>query len=363
MSLIVTVSRTVARGVRDVLLAPLWAAQVLTSAKSFADNPLIGSRWLNARGLHLWRLRTAEQLAQRRRQRLTAQVPAEDRAAFDRDGYVVKRHFLPEPEFAALLDQVQRYRGTAREQVQGDAVTRRFACDDAALAAMPALAGLLADPGWRGLISYAGSFDAEPMVYVQTVMSHAAGCSADPQEALHSDTFHATVKAWLYLTDVEPGRACFTYVPGSHRLSRRRLAWERRQSLTWSSSGAFYSHEGSLRITPRELRTLRLPPPRELAVPANTLIVADTHGFHARGPSSSPVRRVEIWAYGRRNPFLPTTGLDLFQLRALRDRRINLFWWSGDVLERLRIRHQAWRRCPDRGAFDPAVPPPQATEG
>jgi hypothetical protein len=356
------VGRTVARGVHDVLLTPLWAAQLLTSAKSFTDNPLIGSRWLNARGLHLWRLRTAGRLAERRRRRLAALVSPEDRAAFDRDGYLMKPNFLPEPQFTALIEQVRRFRGTAREQVQGDAVTRRFACDVAALAAMPALAELLGDRRWRGLIGYVGSFDAEPMVYVQTVLSHAASGSADPQEALHSDTFHATVKAWLYLTDVEPGSACFTYVPGSHRLTKRRLAWERAQSLVWVSSGAAYSREGSLRITPAELRALRLPAPRELAVPANTLIVADTHGFHARGPSSKPVRRVEIWAYGRRNPFLPVAGLDVFRLRALRDRRIKLFWWSGDLLERLGIKRQVWRLCPDRGAFDPSAPPVAARE-
>ncbi len=344
-----------------MLLAPLWVAQLLTSAKSFTDNPLIGSRFLNARGLHLWRLRTAARLAQQRRRRLTALISAEDRAAFDRDGYIVKQQFLPEAQFATLLGQVRGFRGVAREQIQGDAVTRRIACDCAALAAMPALAALLADPRWRGLIRYAGSFDAEPMVYVQTVLSHAGSGDEDPQETLHSDTFHATVKAWLYLTDVEPGSACFTYVPGSHRLTKRRLAWERVQSLAWSSHGDAYSREGSLRIAPRELRTMGLPPPREFAVPANTLIVADTHGFHARGASAKPVRRVEIWAYGRRNPFLPAAGLDPFRLRALRDRRIGLFWWSGDLLERLGLRRQVWRRCPDRSAFDPSAPPAAAT--
>ncbi|MGP8032889.1 MAG: phytanoyl-CoA dioxygenase family protein [Steroidobacteraceae bacterium] len=342
---------------RSVLLGPLWTTQLLTSAKSFTDNPLIGSRWLNARGLHLWRLRTAEALAAMRRRRLAALIPAEDRAAFDRDGFIVKPQFLPQPQFAALLEQVRKYRGAAREQLQGDAVTRRIACDHATLTAMPALAILLADPRWRGLINYVGSFDAEPMVYMQTILSHAGCAGEDPQEALHSDTFHATVKAWLYLTDVEAGGACFNYVPGSHRLTRRRLAWERRQSLAWVSHDDRYSREGSLRVTPAQLRAMGLPPPREFAVPANTLIVADTHGFHARGASVRPVKRVEIWAYGRRNPFLPATGLDLFRLAALRDRRIGLFWWSGDLLERLGIKSQVWKPCPDRSAFDPSAPP------
>jgi hypothetical protein len=351
------VIRSLATVLRRVLLGPLWAMQVLTAAKSFMDNPLLGNRWLNARGLHAWRVRTADHLAQMRRRRLAALLSREDREDFERDGYIVKRQFLPEPQFAALLQQVKSYRGTAREQVQGNAVTRRIACDRATLAAIPALAALQADRRWRGLISYAGSFDAEPMVYIQTVLSRARHDGEDPQEVLHSDTFHATVKAWLYLTEVEIGRACFSYVPGSHRLTTRRLAWERTQSLHWSSYGDSHSREGSLRITPEQLEAMGLPPPRQFAVPANTLIVADTHGFHARGASAAPVQRVEIWAYGRRNPFLPFAGLDVWRLPALRDRRIGLFWWSGDLLERLRVKPQVWRCCPNCSAFDPSAPP------
>ena len=31
---------------------PFWLAQVLSQEKFFARNPVIGSRWLNERGLH-----------------------------------------------------------------------------------------------------------------------------------------------------------------------------------------------------------------------------------------------------------------------------------------------------------------------
>jgi hypothetical protein len=50
--------RRLAGVLRAALLCPVWVLQLVTGAKSFADNPLIGSRWLNARGLHVWRLRT-----------------------------------------------------------------------------------------------------------------------------------------------------------------------------------------------------------------------------------------------------------------------------------------------------------------
>jgi phytanoyl-CoA dioxygenase PhyH len=355
--------RSLVLGARSVLLAPVWVAQLLTGAKSFLDNPLIGSRRLNAHGLHAWRLRAADRLAWWRRRRLAALVGAEERAEFDRNGYVVRRDFLPAPLFAALLEQVKSYRVMAREQLQGDALTRRIACDRAALKAMPALAALLADPRWRGLIHYAGSFDAQPLVYLQSVLSHACAGQADPQEALHSDAFHATVKAWLFLTDVERDGACFTYVAGSHRLTPGRLAWEQAQSVRLCSAGDRLSRRGSLRVAPEELAGIGLPPPEQIAAPANTLVVADTRGFHARGASRSPTLRVEVWAYGRRNPFLPLTGLDPWGTALLRHRQVTLFWRAGDVLERAGLKPQVWRPVPNRGVFDRAARRDPATEG
>jgi len=339
---------------RRWLLLPIWILQLFTGAKSFLDNPLIGSRWLNARGLHVRRLRTADRLAQSRRARLASRVADEDRAAFDRDGFVVKRDFLPSREFAELRAQVERYRGEAREQVQGDTITRRIAYCPATATAMPALRRLQSNRDWRGLIRYAGSFDVEPLVYVQTILSKARSGPPDPQEALHSDTFHATVKAWLFVTDVKPDDSCFMYVAGSHRLTRERIAWERAKSVTMSPATDRLTGRGSFRIEESELAALQLPPPTRFAVPANTLIVADTHGFHARQPSERPSFRVEIWAYGRRNPFVPWTGADLLSVRALADRRIPWSWQFGDLREKVSLGRQVWRPRLSTSAFDPA---------
>ena len=42
---------------RDLLGLPLAALAVFTGAKSFRDNPVLGSRWLNKHGLHVMRLK------------------------------------------------------------------------------------------------------------------------------------------------------------------------------------------------------------------------------------------------------------------------------------------------------------------
>src|SRR5204862_458529 len=149
-----------------------------------------------------------------------------------------------------------------------------------AAAAPPTLSAVLQSRDWRGLTRYAGSRDAEPVVWVQSILRHACSGPADPQTFLHADTFHPTVKAWLFLTDVAEDAGPFTYVPRSHRLTAERLEWERRMSICARHSPNAEDRQGSFRIALAELAPLGLPQPRIFAVPANTLIVADTFGFH-----------------------------------------------------------------------------------
>ena len=111
---------------------------------------------------------------------------------------------------------------------------------------------------------------------------------------------------------------------------------------------------GSLRATPEDLERMGFAPARAFAVPANTLIVADTVGFHARGLSARPATRVEIWTYGRRNPFLPWTGLDPLSLPGLAERRVPLMWEALDFLKRRGIDHQPWVKV---GPLRPQDPP------
>lgn len=321
-------------GVLRHALWPVWVAQLATGAKSFIDNPLIGSRRLNEAGLHVARLKLAHRMAWSRRRRLARLIDPADRAAFDRDGFVLKRNFLPEDVFARLFDQIRAFRGAVREMVQGDTITRRIALDPEALAAIPDARRLLDDRDFRGLVRYVGSYDSQPLCFIQTILAQRFPGAEDPQVHLHADTFHPTVKAWLFLEDVTIEDGPFTYVPGSHLLTAQRLGWERRKSLT-ARNAERLTARGSFRIEREELATLDLPLPESFAVPANTLIVADTFGFHARGVADHASTRVEIWAYGRRNPYIPWAGLDPMSLPGISERRIG---WRM----RLRDRYPKW---------------------
>jgi hypothetical protein len=335
-------------------LAPLHVAALATGAKSFRDNPVIGSPTLNRAGLHVARVRLAHRMAEWRRRQLVSLISEEDRAAFDRDGFIVKRNFLPASDYMALKEQVLSYRGAARHQLQGDAMTRRIAVDRSALSHLPAVRKLVESEEWLGLVRYVGSSMLEPLVYIQTIFSQVRNASPDPQTRLHADAFHSSVKAWLFLADVTEKDGPFIYVPGSHRPTLRRLAWERKASESAAQSADFQTARGSLRISPGAVSRLGLGEPKVFAVPQNTLVVADMVGFHARGLSAGPSVRVEIWAYGRRNPFLPWLGFDVAAMPLIKGRAVPLYWSAMDLCERLHLAGNPWR---GGGTASPVAPP------
>lgn len=314
------------------LLLPLWLLQVVSGTKSFARNPLLGSARLNRGGLHVWRVRTAWRLAEGRRRRLASLLPEAERRAFARDGYLVIEDLLPPADFEALKAEVLGARRPVVEHQEGDALTRHLRLDPEALRAMPRVAALLKSPAWRRPQDYVAGFRVRPLTSVQSVFSQVEPAARDPQNDLHIDSFYPSMKAWFYLDDVPAEAGPFVYVPGSHRLTRRRLAWQRLKAMAACDPACRDPEDrrGSFRLGALPPARLGLPPARPLAVRANTLVVADTFGFHARAVSAAPGRRVALYAMSRPNPFLPFC-LDLSGLPGLL-RRWRLL--PGDRLKR-----------------------------
>jgi hypothetical protein len=333
--------------------APWWPFAILTGAKSFADSPILGSRRLNRAGLHAWRKATAHRLAERRRARLANLVPADLRAAFDRDGFIVVRDVLPAAEFDVLRGQLLGTELDSRAHRQGDTITRRVAVGPDLRRRFPRLAALLDSAWWRGIMAYVGSTRSAPLYYIQTIAGGVVDGPPDPQLQLHADTFHPSLKAWLFLTDVGDDDRPLTYVAGSHRATPERLAWERARSIAVMDGGDRLSQRGSLRVTEGELAALGLPAPTRFTVPANTLVAIDTSGFHARADSHRPTLRVELWAYCRRSPFLPWTGLDPLSWGPIAVRRAGWLAAAVDRLASLGLMIQHWRPAGRRRPIDP----------
>ncbi|ACY17911.1 Phytanoyl-CoA dioxygenase [Haliangium ochraceum DSM 14365] len=310
------------------------ALGVLGQGKSFRHNPILGHPTLNRYGLHVARVLGAELATRLRWWQLRSFATAEQRRAFHRDGFLVIENFLPAAEHQRIRDELRAYDGPARDMQQGDTITRRVLLDSNVLARLPGCRALVERPGFQHLLRYGAAQNQPPLLFIQQIRNGHAQPSArarvrvDPQKHLHADTFHPTMKAWYFLDSVAEDAGPFTYVPGSHRLTRARLRWEYAYSVTANQPGGNrYAANGSPRVSEDELPALGLPPPRRLAVAANTLVIANTHGFHARGPSAQPSKRLELWAYARPNPFvpwvyplgLPTAGIEATAMR----------WWFG----------------------------------
>ncbi|MEL6792816.1 MAG: phytanoyl-CoA dioxygenase family protein, partial [Pseudomonadota bacterium] len=306
-----------------------WVAGVFGSEKSFLANPIIGNRRLNELGLHRARVAAAERMARFRRSVMSG-VSAEDRAAYEKDGFVIKENFLPDDVFKRIRDEVFGQSHPAREMRQGQTVTRMIPLTLSRRATMPETVRAAHDPALNRLTGFVAGRTGWPLHTIQTVIAEASKKPADPQTALHADTFHSTSKFWLFLHDVELDDGPFMFAPGSHRLTPERLQWEHEQSITAREEKRPHHSFGSFRIPADHMERLGYREPRPVPVPANTLVVADTYGFHSRSPSSRPTVRTEIHGHLRRNPFPPWNGLDVQSLPGVRGRQFDIhFGWNA----------------------------------
>jgi hypothetical protein len=105
---------------------------------------------------------------------------------------------------------------------------------------------------------------------------------------IHADTHFPTVKAWLYLNDIDETNGALVYAPGSHRLSWGRLLYEYEASIRVARSkvnGAVHTSVpyGLVRMPrPEQLKRMGIAE-RSTCAKANTLVIANTMGFHRRG--------------------------------------------------------------------------------
>ena len=333
---------------------PSFALGLLGGEKSFRKNALIGHPHLNVLGLHRERVRLAARMANHRRRLIGMSVRPSERAAYARDGFVIRENALPADVFQRIRDFLKNEPLSAREMRQGQAVTRMIPIGPKELRKLPELTRFSQDRSIAGLIRYVGGSGGDPIYFIQTVIAEPALQDADPQTALHADTFHSTSKAWLFLDDVGPDDGPFVFVPGSHALTEKRIDWEYRQSLIASTDSSAYNVEGSFRISRDELSELGDFTPKKVTVAANTMVVADTYAFHSRAASFKPTVRVELHAYHRGNPFAPLPLSPMSLVPGLRDRRLDIHLALSDRRAKREGRVPTWQDVGECTAYSAA---------
>jgi len=118
---------------------------------------------------------------------------------------------------------------------------------------------------------------------------------ADINYIYHTDTYHHTVKGFLYVNPLREADGPFNYITGSNKLTFKRVWFEFRNSCRILGTQGFRAEDfgnvypGSEEVTFQNL--------------GNAFIVADTFGFHRRGLRSSPGKRWAVYFSARINPF------------------------------------------------------------
>jgi len=333
---------------RNLVQIPFWTYQLFTQAKSFKANSIIGSPILNRLGLHVLRLILAHGTAKFKWFILAPYASREHRKTFQAQGFILIENFLAEEEFCKLEEDFANCQSEVRECIQGDTLTHRILIDEAAVAQMPGCQALLNNKLYQRLLTYCSGRLSRPHFYAQCIKNHFVAGRGDPQKILHADTFHPTVKSWLFVSDVDENNGPFSYVPTSNQLTKQRLKWEYKRSQAARHINDGYSEKGSFRLDTDDLEKLGLPQPVGFKARKNTLVIANTFGFHCRGQALEKSNRYALYATSRGNPFIIFPGVNSKYLSRFSHNLAHAYWRHLDKTAAKNNRRSSWHIVPNK---------------
>jgi hypothetical protein len=263
-----------------------------------------GSVLANRLGLQLVRVWAMNRHISHARRALGVTVPPEA-TILERDGVLVLHDFLPAEVFAT----VRREYAAAREAglleppdcFEDNGVVERRIRVGKNRDRFPVTRDALVQNEWLRVL--VGGILGQPppeIALVISVMMRSEEATA-PQRLIGSNYIHAdihfpTVKAWLYLNDIDESNAALRYARGSHRMTLARLAYEYDASVRVARAketiavGKDVAY-GRVRMpTAAQLDRMRVKD-EPLSGRANTLVIANTMGFHRRGEFQPGVTR------------------------------------------------------------------------
>ena len=217
-----------------------------------------------------------------------------------RTGLIVCEDFLPSALFDAIEREADEFMALTDPTwliCSGTTEVRRHSLTHVNSERFPELARWRGDQGLASLAAgaerrrYPVWSDGGALVERLTLGDYS---EPDGDTQLHVDTFFDTHKMWFYLDDVTTANAAFVYVPGSHHIDRVRLRYEYRESTT--------ANRKSRRVSEDEVRDRGLNL-RVVECRRNTLVVANTCGYHCRSVGEPGASRRALHREYRLNPF------------------------------------------------------------
>jgi len=268
----------------------------------FSSEKLIKDIELNKKGLHIFRCLFSERVADSRRNVL-GYNKHNHYQSFLEDGIIVIENFMDSNNWNLIKEQ-------ANSKIN---------------IGQPYHLNLSTHQPFQDLIKLTTSM---PIDYPSLGTEHLIHIDNDRQfvpDFLHSDIFQTSIKIWYYLEDVSLEKGPFSYVYKSHRKNKYMLEWWYKMSCiacdvnhqdfekyiyrdssdknNWDFSPCLKSGATEEEIN-IELEKLNLPNITRLDRKQNTLIIADTSGFHGRGKAKAGMTRFSLRGGIRENPFL-----------------------------------------------------------
>jgi hypothetical protein len=269
-------------------------SQVLTGKK------IVESKLLNILGVQVFRAVAAHAFQDLHEMRGASAV-SHELDELRREGLIKLRDFLQPDHFAELRREWFTLAESTKKLVierHGPNSLAKIRIRHSDTTELPGIRRFLDDPRLRQIlaaIQRRHPDDVDTNAWWEC-LTQGQGGVGDPQTFLHSDTFFHTYKAWFYLDDVDLEHGPLAYVPHSHHLSCARLFYMYRESCTREAK------DGYERVSGEYQERLGL---RETVItcPRNTLVVADTCGYHRRLPGEPGWSRRALYLDLRPDPF------------------------------------------------------------
>jgi hypothetical protein len=274
-------------------------------ARIFTGKKMIDIPILNKMGLQVWRIKMAGFRHSLRPKLHDDKIFEDDTQSFDKNGAIVKKEFLDTDFYGQVKTEAQRAlkqdMDKGKENFFGDNKKVLINILDLDEDSYPALYKLLKSSYVTNLFRFA---TRRPLSFTKKEKGSLAqieyllqgdDSKEDVETQIHSDIYHSSFKAWLYLNDISMEHGPLTYFMKSRNNDKAKLNFEYQNSIKPTP-------DKSRRITKEELEKRDLKE-TVMNVKENTFVMADINGYHRRLKGEKGKERLAIIFRERGNPF------------------------------------------------------------
>ena len=279
-----------------------------------SQNHIIPSPLANKFGVPVLRTIFANMLIKLRRYK-NCRPQNDDENKLINEGIIIIPNFLPEQDFSQLKDEFDKISNSDNQRIvkKGSMQVSVHYVKDNDFDKFPAIKKFAMNKRLIRLIATAEGIkvaDQLKKLDLETTKFGDPKNDSDPNIPFHADVHFHSHKVLFYMNDVKMDCGPFVYCKNSHKNKLGRLIFEfMRGQLSDSHKEGWRIQKHLDKFFFKTYFQKLLKEEIKVACPANTLVIANVHGFHKRGESIPGVERTLIRIPFRYNPLGPTGHL------------------------------------------------------